>query len=662
MQGNGFKIGLTIFFVGICGYYLFPTFQYGWVSYQMNQMQPEERQEYQETNYDRIQGLKENALKLGLDLQGGMHVTLQVQIGTLLDQLATNKDQTFREVLQAARSRAQENDESVVAAFVDEFNQRDPDARLSRYFRSDEANITRRSSNDEVVEYLNQQADEAVGRAMDIVRNRVDRYGVSEPSIQRKGDRRVAVELPGIDDPARMRSLLESASQLTFHLMADPQQLSASMQRIIEYYEPDTTATDTAGTPLADASMQADGDAAPGQEPSPGSAQGDEQSGTALTPGPDAGPDTSDDGTALTGPSESNDGPQNPLLAAMQPMPFQQQPIAGRVLARDTATVNDLLRRPEVRDMLPSGVRLLWDANPRQTAQGGEEVYNLLAVKEEIELSGETITEASVTFDQTTNEPKVSMTMNSEGARTWSRLTGANVGKQVAIVLDGVVYSYPNIEERIPSGRTQISGLESRQEAEDIVTILRSGSLPAPVDIVEERTVGPSLGEESIRAGFISVTTGLLLVALFMIMYYRTAGVIANIALLLNVILILGILAGFRSTLTLPGIAGIVLTIGMAVDANVLIYDRIREEGTTGKTMRAAISAGYEKALSAILDANITTFFVGVILYSFGVGPIQGFAVTLMAGILSSLFTAIIVTRIVTDYLVEERQMTVSYG
>jgi preprotein translocase subunit SecD len=254
------------------------------------------------------------------------------------------------------------------------------------------------------------------------------------------------------------------------------------------------------------------------------------------------------------------------------------------------------------------------------------------------------------------------MTMNSEGARTWSRLTGANVGKQVAIVLDGVVYSYPNIEERIPSGRTQISGLESRQEAEDIVTILRSGSLPAPVDIVEERTVGPSLGEESIRAGFISVTTGLLLVALFMIMYYRTAGVIANIALLLNVILILGILAGFRATLTLPGIAGIVLTIGMAVDANVLIYDRIREEGATGKTMRAAISAGYEKALSAILDANITTFFVGVILYSFGVGPIQGFAVTLMAGILSSLFTAIIVTRIVTDYLVEERQMTVSYG
>jgi preprotein translocase subunit SecD len=267
-----------------------------------------------------------------------------------------------------------------------------------------------------------------------------------------------------------------------------------------------------------------------------------------------------------------------------------------------------------------------------------------------------------VQFDQQTNQPAVSMTMNSEGARTWSRLTGANVGKQVAIVLDNIVYSNPVVEQRITGGRSSIDGLESRQEAEDIVTILRSGSLPAPVNIIQERTVGPSLGEASIRAGLISVIVGLLLVVLFMIMYYRTAGVVADIALLLNLILILGILAGFGATLTLPGIAGIVLTIGMAVDANVLIYDRVREEQNTGKTLRAAIAAGYEQSLSAILDANITTFFMGVILYSFGVGPVQGFAVTLMAGILSSLFTAIIVTRLIFDYMVEERQMDVSYG
>jgi len=289
-------------------------------------------------------------------------------------------------------------------------------------------------------------------------------------------------------------------------------------------------------------------------------------------------------------------------------------------------------------------------------------VYNLLGVKRDVELTGDVVVDASVEFRQQTNEPSVSMTMNAEGARIWSRITGANVDKQVAIVLDRFVVSHPNINERIAGGRTSITGLESRNEAQDIVTVLKSGALPAPVDIVEERTVGPSLGEASIRAGFISVVVGLLLVALFMIFYYRTAGVVADLALLLNVILIFGVLAGFNATLTLPGIAGIVLTIGMAVDANVLIFDRIREEQNTGKTLRAAVSSGYEKALSAILDANITTFFVGVILYSFGVGPIQGFAVTLMAGILSSLFTAIIVTRLVFDYMITERQMKVSYG
>jgi preprotein translocase subunit SecD len=278
-----------------------------------------------------------------------------------------------------------------------------------------------------------------------------------------------------------------------------------------------------------------------------------------------------------------------------------------------------------------------------------------------VELTGDAVTDASVQFSQT-NQPEVSITMNSDGARIWSRVTGANVNEFVSIVLDGAVYNYATVQERITGGRTQISGLDSRAEAQDIVTILKSGAWPAPLDIVGERTVGPSLGEASIEAGFVSVTVGLLLVAFFMVFYYRAGGIVADVALFLNVILILGILAGFNATLTLPGIAGIVLTIGMAVDANVLIFDRIREEQNTGKTLKASINAGYEKALSAILDANITTFFVGAILYSFGVGPIQGFAVTLMAGILSSLFTAIIVTRLITDYAVGERKMSVSYG
>ena len=254
------------------------------------------------------------------------------------------------------------------------------------------------------------------------------------------------------------------------------------------------------------------------------------------------------------------------------------------------------------------------------------------------------------------------MVMNSEGARSWARITGANINRNVAVVLDDLVYSYPTVISRIVGGRSSITGLASREEAQDVVTILMSGALPAPVDIVEERTVGPSLGAASIRAGFLSVAVGLLIVALFMMVYYQTAGFVANLALLLNIIFILGILAAFGATLTLPGIAGIVLTIGMAIDANVLIYERIREEQAAGKTAKAAMETGYSKAFSAIFDANITTFFVGAILYSFGVGPIQGFAVTLMAGILSSFFTAIVVTRVVFEYLIIDRRASVSYG
>ena len=648
MQGNGFKIGITLFFVALCGYYLFPSVQNLYTSYQMGQMEEGERQTYQEENRAQLRTIQENSLKLGLDLQGGMHVTLEVQVGNLLNQLATNKDAAFREVLQTARQQSQTDDTPIVTAFIDAFEAKDPNVRLSRYFRSEEANITRRSSNEEIQTYLQQQADDAVTRAREIVRNRVDRYGVTEPSIQRKGSRRLAVELPGIDDPERVRNLLESASQLTFHLMADPQALTESTQDIIAYYEPEQADT-TAGDPAP-----ADTASVPAAE---GTSLQEAETGTPIAGGAS---DTTDEGTALTADADAES--QNELLAVLQPLPYQGAPVFGRAFASDTSDVRSLLQRPEVQRMLPSDVVLRWTANPVGNAADGEEAYDLLAVQRDIELSGEAITDASVEFDQFTNQPRVSMTMNADGARTWSRVTGANVGEQVAIVLDGVVYSYPRVEERITGGRSSITGLESRAEAQDIVTVLKSGALPAPVDIVEERTVGPSLGEESIQAGFISVTVGLLLVALFMIFYYRTAGVVADVALLLNVILILGILAGFKATLTLPGIAGIVLTIGMAVDANVLIYDRIREEQSTGKTIKAAISSGYDKALSAILDANITTFFVGVILYSFGVGPIQGFAVTLMAGILSSLFTAIIVTRILFDYLLAERRSIISYG
>jgi protein-export membrane protein SecD len=543
---------------------------------------------------------------------------------------------------------------SVVEAFVEEFEAENPDGRLSRYFRNQGEDITRRSSNDEVQEYLQGQADTAVQNGIQVVRNRVNQYGVTEPSIQRQGDERIVVELPGVSDRERVRDLLESASQLTFHLMANPQQLGESVQRMIEYYEP--TAEDSARIAEAQAADTA------AMEASTDTSEVTEGTELAASSGQEAS-GGQQQGTALTEPGEGMQaGPQNSLLAAMQPMPGQEQPIIGRAFASDTSRVNELLQDPSVQNMLPPGIEPMWTASPVLTTEDGREAFHLLAVRAEPELTGEVVTEASVQFDRQTNEPKVSITMNSDGARRWDRITAANIGNRVSIVLDDIVYSSPNIQSRISGGRTEITGLESRQEAQDIVTVLQSGRLQTDLNIISERTVGPSLGEESTRAGFISVVAGFLLVVLFMIMYYRTAGVVADIALLLNLILIMGILAGFGATLTLPGIAGIVLTIGMAVDANVLVYDRVREEQATGKTLRAAINAGYEQSLSAILDANITTFFVGVILYSFGVGPIKGFAVTLMAGILASLFTAIIVTRIIFDYMVEDRRMQVSYG
>jgi len=654
MQGNGFKVGLTIFFVGLCGFYLFPSVQNLYVSYKMNNMPEEERVEYREDNRQWLEQVDASSLNLGLDLQGGMHVTLEVEIGNLLDQLAVNKDEAFQQTLQAAEQRAEQENVSVVEAFVEEFEAENPDGRLSRYFRNQGEDITRRSSNDEVQEYLQGQADTAVQNGIQVVRNRVNQYGVTEPSIQRQGDERIVVELPGVSDRERVRDLLESASQLTFHLMANPQQLGESVQRMIEYYEP--TAEDSARIAEAQAADTA------AMEASTDTSEVTEGTELAASSGQEAS-GGQQQGTALTEPGEGMQaGPQNSLLAAMQPMPGQEQPIIGRAFAADTSRVNELLQDPSVQNMLPPGIEPMWTASPVLTTEDGREAFHLLAVRAEPELTGEVVTEASVQFDRQTNEPKVSITMNSDGARRWDRITAANIGNRVSIVLDNVVYSSPNIQSRISGGRTEITGLESRREASDIVTVLQSGRLQTDLNIISERTVGPSLGEESTRAGFISVVAGFLLVVLFMIMYYRTAGVVADIALLLNLILIMGILAGFGATLTLPGIAGIVLTIGMAVDANVLIYDRVREEQATGKTLRAAINAGYEQSLSAILDANITTFFVGVILYSFGVGPIKGFAVTLMAGILASLFTAIIVTRLIFDYMVEDRRMQVSYG
>lgn len=609
-QNNGFKIGLIVVFLAMTIFYLFPTIQWNLEQRHINNMPEAEQVQYLEENREKLQNLQENSLSLGLDLQGGMYVTLEIGVDQLVLELAGDfADETLRDVIDVAQERSIENGTDFITEFVAEFENRDPNAMLSRYYRSDAENITRRSTNEEVETYLQGQVSSAVERAMEIVRSRVDRYGVTEPSILQQGNSRLVVELPGVDDEERVRNLLRGTARLEFRLTPNAEDMNNAKRQVVSYFQN----------------------------------QGNEADSLA-----------SDD--SLAAPQNNS----NPLLEVFNPQ-ARSEYVFGYAAGSDTARVNQLLSRDEVQNLLPRNAELMWGAQPFAT-QEGIELFELIPVRTQVEMTGDVISEASVQFDPNTNVPEVSMTMDSEGARRWARITGANIGRPVAIVLDGYVYSYPNVITKINNGRSSITGLGGLQEAEDLVNILLSGALPAPLDIIEERTVGASLGEESIQAGFYSVLFGLIAVAIFMIAYYHAGGGIADLALILNVVFILGILAAFNATLTLPGIAGIVLTIGMAVDANVLIFDRIREELRAGKTLRAAIDNGYSNAMSAIVDANVTTFFVAVILFSFGVGPIKGFAITLMAGIASSLFSAIVITRVVVDYLTRDKTSTVSFG
>lgn len=614
MKGNGTKIGFIIVFLAISIYYLWPTAAFYLEQNYIEELPEAEREQYVEENRGHIQSLRENSLSLGLDLQGGMHVTLEVGTPQLVTELAGNyADTALTNVVDVANERALQNGTDFIDELVQEFERRYPNGRLSRYYRSDAANITRRSSNAEVQSYLKEQRDGAVDRAMEIVRTRVDRYGVNEPSILKQGSNRVIVELPGVSDKERVRNLLKGTARLEFRLAADPNELNASKEQIVQYYNRQAQDGDEGDADTAEVNVQQ---------------------------------------------VQAN----NPLLQVLN-LNGRSPYAFGYATDTDTARVNELLAREEVQNMLPRNTELMWGASPFQVMpEQGVELFELIGVNAQVELTGDVIEEARINFDPTTNAPLVAMNMNSEGARRWARITGANIGNPIAIILDNYVYSYPNVESKISNGRSSISGLADVQEAEDLVNILMSGALPAPLDIIEERTVGATLGEASIQAGFYSTVIGLFFVAIFMIVYYHKGGSIADLALVLNILFILGILAAFKATLTLPGIAGIVLTIGMAVDANVLIFDRIREEQRMGKTLRSAIDAGYANAMSAIVDANVTTFFVGIILYSFGVGPIKGFAVTLMAGIAASLFSAIVITRVVVDYLTQDKSAELSFG
>jgi preprotein translocase subunit SecD len=569
---------------------------------------------------------RENRVKLGLDLQGGMRVVLEVNTSQLLSKLANNPDDTFNEILKEAQEETLISDESVVDIIGRKMTEQG--IRYSRYFG------TIRQDDSKILSDLKEDTEDAVTRALEIIRNRIDQYGVSEPSIQRQGSRRIIVELPGVAREEEAKQLLQGTALLEFRLLKEPQFAFSVMQRIDEAVAKSMGVFD---------STSADNKSVTGD------------TSTVAT-------DTSlavEDSLSSNELTEEEFKQQHPFfsVAVLDP---QGRSADAYVKNDDKNKIMLMLSRPEVQKVIPNNVEFVFDAKS-VGEQDGQEIYRMYMVNKEPELTGGVITDAQANIDPTSSSPIVSMTMNSEGATDWARITGANIDKRIAIMLDGVVFSAPAVRNKITGGRSQIEGMANMEEAKLLEIVLKAGALPAPVDIIEERTVGPSLGEDSIIKGFRSVVLGYVLVGLFMVFYYQRAGTVSAATLVFTILFILGILAGFKATLTLPGIAGIILTIGMAVDANVLIFERIREEMATGKTVKASIDSGFARAYSAIIDSNITTFFIGIILYQFGTGPIQGFALTLMIGIVASLFSALVLTRLVVD-IMTARGVRVSIG
>jgi len=564
------------------------------------------------------------AINLGLDLQGGMHLVLEVNLVELMDNLAKNRDATYEEISVKIHEELTANpqfdfERVVLAAFEEK------DIRMARYFGDP------RQSDREILRELRTNAEEAVELTLTKLRNRIDEFGVSEPSITPQGSRRIVVELPGVQDPTRARNLIGRTALLEFQLVAKPE-VTATLVRDIDNF-------------LAD-KLEEEGAFEGTTEPSITAAEGgDEVSGTqALLGGDEA------DTTETLASQFDQDRPFVSLLNL-----FERQ---ITVFDSDRIRLERYLSRQDVQALIPPEYEFLW-SNKLRTGRDGRDFWTLYLVKERPELTGSALSDASVTIGTGASDPTqagaaiVNLTMKREGARRFARITENNIGEPLAIVLDGKIHMAPSIRSRIPDGRAIIEGSESVDEANDLAIVLRAGALPAPVDIIEERTVGPSLGADSIKAGTMSAVLGLVLVMIFMIFYYRGSGLVAVLALVLNIIFLMAVLGGFGFTLTLPGIAGIILTIGMAVDANVLIFERIREEIRAGKTVWNAIKNGYDRALITILDANVTTAIAGLVLYQFGTGPIRGFALTLIIGIIASMFTALVVSRAIFDWITD---------
>lgn len=595
---------------------------------------------------------KERELNLGLDLKGGMNVILEVSVVDVIRSMSNySADTTLNRALELAKTRQKgEGQTNFVNLFGEEFQKIDPNAKLAAIFNTIELKdkINFNSTNQEVLNVLRTETEAAISNSFNILRTRIDRFGVTQPTIQRLGNSgRILIELPGIKDPERVRKLLQGTANLEFwetYENAEVQEyLYAANAKIKELNE-----VKEALTQKEDANVLAPKEEIQKEE------QVKEVSDTSsLSLIDKLESDTTATDTSAVNTNLSKD---YPLFAVLQPrFSNDNRPLPGASIGishfKDTSKVNEYLNIPQVKALFPRNMRLLWTV---KAIDKEENYFELVAIKVTSRdgrpaLEGDVITGAKKEYSQATGRSEISMSMNTEGAKVWARLTRDNIERCIAIVLDNYVYSYPRVNQEIKGGRSSITGDFTVAEAEDLANILKSGKMPAPAHIEQETIVGPSLGREAISKGLISFVVAFAVVLLYMLFYYSKAGWVANLALIVNVFFIMGVLASLGAVLTLPGIAGIVLTIGMSVDANVLIFERIREELASGKGIKFAIKDGYQNAYSAIIDSNLTTILTGIILAYFGKGPIHGFAVTLIIGILSSLFSAIFITRLVFE-------------
>lgn len=599
------------------------------------------------------QFVKEKEIPLGLDLKGGMNVTMEIELIELVKTLANSPtDQNFNQALRNAQSGVLKSKDGFIKIFVKEFEKLSPNGKLSAFYATKEnaSEITLNTSNADVRSFLERQSKSAVDRSFNILRTRIDKFGVTQPNIQlQEGSNRILVELPGVTDKQRVRRLLQGSAKLEFYEAHDNSEIFPLLQNINNILAAKLPKADTNKAVVVGAKgVKADKD-----KPALLSAKKDNK--------------TSDSSKNTESIARSN-----PLFSvlnpATQPGKDGQQglspgPIVGYSAQRDTAKVNAMLNSPDIKAMIPSNVKLMWGI---KAITPESKVFQLYAIKPtgingEPALEGDVVSNAREDIDQRGN-PEVSMTMNSDGAQEWKRITAAAAGspqseednKCIAIVLDNAVYTAPRVSGEIPNGVSSISGSFTIEETKDLANVLKAGKLPAPAKIIGEYVVGPTLGAESINKGLISSIAGLVVVLLFMVFYYNKAGWVANAALLVNLFFVIGVMASIGAVWTLPGIAGLVLTIGMSVDANVLIYERIKEELALGKSIKLAVSDGYKNAYSAIIDSNVTTLITGVILMVLGSGPILGFATTLVVGIICSMFAALFISRLIIESLIDK--------